>query len=339
VDHVELTADSVEIHGWAVPRGLESGDAVFQVNNREFDAVQYPLARDDIARLFWYLPEARVAGFSCRARTSFDDLFAQGFAEFRLASRGGASRALSACSASYPDPRLDVLPLPDAGRRRRVHGSELESSFRIEGASAFVKLQRALKDTLGRSLSQFPRILDWGCGCGRFTRYFGAFESIHVCGVDIDRDNVEWCAGHLPFGRFEAIPLHPPTALPEESFDLIVGISVFTHLREGEQFQWLGELRRIAAPGAVLLMTVHGDAAACRAALSHLQLRELMTRGFLDAGANPDLQGAIGDADYYRNSFQRTSYVRERWSPYFDVLTVIPGYIGSFQDLVVLRRP
>ena len=45
-------------------------------------------------------------------------------------------------------------------------------------------------------------------------------------------------------------------------FDLLVRLSVFTHLNEPEQFEWLDELKRIASKGAVLLMTIHGDAAA-----------------------------------------------------------------------------
>jgi hypothetical protein len=31
-------------------------------------------------------------------------------------------------------------------------------------------------------------------------------------------------------------------------------------------------------------------------------------------------------------------YIRHRWSEYFEVLDVIPGYIGNVQDLVVLRK-
>jgi SAM-dependent methyltransferase len=342
VDHIELTPDGVEMHGWAVARGLPATDAVFLVNGRQFDAVQYPLARDDIAGLFWYLPEARASGFNCRARTSLDDLFSQGFAEFRWAAREGASRdhaeALSHCCNYYADPRLDALPLPDPVRRRRVHGADLEGPFRIEGASAFVKLRRALQDTVGRDFPDFRRILDWGCGCGRSTRHFAALGDGRLLGVDIDADNIAWCSTHLPFGRFQVVPLHPPTALESAAFDLVLGVSVFTHLREAEQFRWLDELRRVAAPGAILLVTVHGDATVCRSSLSQSQFAELMTHGFLDAGLNPDLEGAIAESDYYRNSFQRTAYIRDRWSPYFEIVAVVPGYIGSFQDLVVLRR-
>jgi SAM-dependent methyltransferase len=338
VDHVELDSDSIEIHGWALPFGVSRQDVIFCLNDREFDVTDYSLPRDDIARIFSYLPEAGSTGFRCRSRIGLDELFAKGFAEFRFAARRGPLRTLSSCSSYYPDSRVDSLPLPDGDRRRRVHGSDAASSFRIEGASTFVKLQRALGTSLGRDFSDFSSILDWGCGCGRSTRHFARLRAGRVTGVDIDEDNIEWCRSHLPFARFHVVPLHPPTPLSPASFDLLIGISVFTHLREREQFEWLAELQRISAPGAVLLMTIHADAAVCRSALSRLQFDELMTRGFLDAGWNPGLEDAIAEPDYYRNTFQRVTYVRERWSEYFEILDILPGYIGCFQDLVILRR-
>jgi len=39
----------------------------------------------------------------------------------------------------------------------------------------------------------------------------------------------------------------------------VIGYSVFTHLTEAMQRQWLEELRRITAPGGLVLVTAHGD--------------------------------------------------------------------------------
>jgi hypothetical protein len=336
VDHVDLAGTSVEIHGWAIPAPATPADRTFLVNGRPFDSIDYPRPRDDIARLFSYLPDAGACGFLCRATAAADDLFGNGFAEFEFAVAGD-SRSLD-CSSYYPDPRLDTVPLPEADRRVRVHGSRSESSFRIEGASTFVRLRQALGSRLGADFADFNSLLDWGCGCGRSSRYLVRAVPGRICGVDIDRDNIEWCAAHLTSGRFEPIPLHPPTRLGPDTFDLLIGISVFTHLGESEQFEWLGELRRIAAPGAILLMTVHGDAAVCRAGLARPHFDEWMRRGFLDAGLNPGLQGAIPEADYYRNTFQRMEYVRDRWAQYFEILDILPGHIGTFQDLVIMRK-
>jgi len=54
----------------------------------------------------------------------------------------------------------------------------------------------------------------------------------------------------------------PPLVCAGGRFDLVYCISVFTHLNEKMQDQWILELRRILKPGGVLLLTIHGHRAA-----------------------------------------------------------------------------
>jgi SAM-dependent methyltransferase len=242
------------------------------------------------------------------------------------------------------DVSADHYPLPDGKRRKRVHGSEAEAAFRVVGVSNFVKIERALEKVIGKDYSQAGRILDWGCGCGRFGRYFRDRGGCSLTGVDIDADNVNWCRENMSFGRFETVPLHPPSALADSSFDLLIGISVFTHLKEADQLEWLEELRRIASDGAILLMTVHGEAAMCRANLDAGRYYTCRQTGFLDNGCNSDLdalvqEGLLREPGYYRNVFHTPQYIHETWAKHFEILKIIPGYIGSFQDLVVMRAP
>jgi SAM-dependent methyltransferase len=239
----------------------------------------------------------------------------------------------------HPSPSAEYPQLPDGPRRRRVHGAENEDAFVLEGFSSFVKMRRILARTFDKSYSDFTNILDWGCGCGRFARYFSPLDRPGYVGVDIDADNAAWCDGNLPFGRFSHIPFHPPTQLEAESFDLLIGISVLTHLSERNQDAWLAELRRISAPGAILLMTIHGASSVCRSGLPPEQVIEWRESGFLDSGHNADLDDVLaGESDYYRNVFQTHEYIRWRWRRWFDVVDIVPGTIGNHQDVVVLRR-
>jgi SAM-dependent methyltransferase len=230
-----------------------------------------------------------------------------------------AETALGSPSADYP-------PLPDGPRRRRVHGAENEDAFVLEGFSSFVKMRRIVERIVGRSYTDFTNILDWGCGCGRFARYFAAVEPPDYVGVDIDADNAAWCAANLPFGRFLHVPFHPPTPLESASFDLLIGISVFTHLSEPDQDEWLAELQRISSPSAILLMTVHGPSSVCRSGLSPEQVLEWRDAGFVDSGRNADLDDVLGESEDYRNVFHTHDYVRRRWARWFDVLEIVPGH-------------
>jgi SAM-dependent methyltransferase len=231
-----------------------------------------------------------------------------------------------------------AAPIPDASRRVRVHGGDSESAFLLEGFATYMKLNLALERTFQKSFDDFSYILDWGCGCGRMTRYFQGLKNASITGIDIDTDNIGWCQRNLPFGEFLAIPLHPPTELQAGFYDLLIGISIFTHLREKEQFEWLTELARLTADGGILLMTVHGDATIGRSNLPAPFFNELRDKGFLDIGRNPNLDGAITDEDYYRNTYHTHEYIRDRWSKHFEVIDIIPGYIGNHQDLVIMRK-
>jgi hypothetical protein len=69
-----------------------------------------------------------------------------------------------------------------------------------------------------------------------------------------------------------------------------------------------------------------------------VQLSEQVVReGILVGSANSQLDGHVDHQGEYVNVFHSRDYIYDRWSKYFDVVAVIPGYIFT-HDLVVLRR-
>ena len=95
-----------------------------------------------------------------------------------------------------------------------------------------------------------PRILDAGCGTGRNLVEYAALGDIR--GVDPSPDAIEFCRMRgldaVEQAGLEALPF------PDASFDLILATDVIEHIeRDGDA---LRELRRVAAPGARLLLTV-----------------------------------------------------------------------------------
>lgn len=339
VDSVQVTDSFIKMGGWAIAPHGDHACVSFMINGEEFDQIDYPTPREDIERLFWYTPRAKDSGFQCRANISRETAFSKGYAVFSYVDRQTKQPLKNEHNYYYYDLKTDkMLPIPDVERRIRVHGGGSESAFLLEGFSTYMKLKLALQKIVKKDYNDFLNILDWGCGCGRMTRYFRDIKGPLITGIDIDSDNINWCRRHLPFGHFENIPMYPPASFQNSSFDLLMGISIFTHLREKEQFKWLDELKRLASDGAVLLMSIHSDSTLCRAGVDYNRYAVLKKKGFLDIGSNPNLDSVMQGDDYYRNTFHTHEYIMEHWSKYFEIIEIIPGYIGNHQDLVVMRK-
>jgi SAM-dependent methyltransferase len=104
-------------------------------------------------------------------------------------------------------------------------------------------------------------LLDWGCGPGRVVRHLPALlHGQHaVYGCDYNAAYIDWCKKNLLNISFTANELVPPTSFAGDSFDLIYGLSIITHLSAKNHFAWIEELRRILKPGGLLLITCQGN--------------------------------------------------------------------------------
>jgi len=107
--------------------------------------------------------------------------------------------------------------------------------------------------------AQFERILDFGCGSGRVIRHFQSHSQAELFGSDYNPRLISWCQQKLKFGSFGLNQLEPPLDYPDDHFDFIYLISVFTHLSGPLQKRWLAELLRITKPGGHILFTTHGN--------------------------------------------------------------------------------
>jgi len=126
--------------------------------------------------------------------------------------------------------------------------------------------------------------------------------------------------------------------LPYEdtTFDLIFAISVFTHLDEAYQHAWLQELKRVAKPGAIIILTVHGGY--CIDGLPPLYQERVHSSGFMY------LTGATGKLkldqlpDFYQTTFHTKEYILREWATYFDIVNYVKRGINNHQDAVLLRK-
>jgi SAM-dependent methyltransferase len=337
VDTFQLTDEQLRIGGWALP--LDSGSpTTITLNGIAMEPISWGRPRPDLERLCWHWPGSGTSGFELCVAVNHRTLFANGRLELAYTHADSLLPVDKRHLVYFPSANQSHTVLPDHARQARVQGIGNDATFVREGFSAFEKIMSTLERHSARSRHKMGSLLDWGCGCGRVSRYLEASETC-VTGIDIDADNAAWCASHLAFGRFLAVPLRPPCpSLEARSFDAVMGMSVMTHLTEVDQHRWLEELHRITRPGALLALTAHGGPAIARAGLPANLLRRWLDTGFLDAGMNPDLATSIDEPSFYRNSFHSADYVRRNWTRYFDIVEHVQGFVGNHHDLVVLRR-
>lgn len=228
--------------------------------------------------------------------------------------------------------REPFLPLPRL--RFKVSGNPQKRQYLAVGRQIKDDLQTALKPT-GKRLYDFKNILDFGCGCGRTLIWLrNKPDDCRLFGSDTDGELIDWCQKHLDFVECRVNPPLPPTDYPDDKFDLIFLISVFTHLDEEYQRQWLAELNRIAQPSGIVLISVHGPTVARQKLPPDLQ-RTLAERGALFYA---DSFWKLYFSEYYQTSFHTPEYIKNTWSQYFDVIDYVEQGINNWHDLVVLKK-
>jgi SAM-dependent methyltransferase len=238
-------------------------------------------------------------------------------------------RALTTHRSAAPQAD-DGLPLPPARLIVRVAGTGDADWFLESGRRAAASIREAL----GRqnvAVEDLDALLDFGCGCGRVIRNWAELHDVDRVGVDLNPAAVRWCRANLPFATFEENGLPPPLPFEDDRFELVYALSVFTHLPEELQLEWMTELRRVLRPGGWLLVSTHGDAYLERLDAderARFRAGELVVRWEQVAGTN------------LCSAFHPEAYVRTRLADGLDLVEFSPqGAAGNpHQDLTVLRN-
>lgn len=150
------------------------------------------------------------------------------------------------------------LPIPPPSLRFSVIANYDVDCFLSTGLQGAESIRDILARN-GKPIDQFSNILDFGCGCGRITRYLQDLANSSITGSDINPTLIRWAQRNLKFARFVTNGISDALPFENDSFDLVFALSVFTHLGAKLQNHWMDELIRILRPGGVLLVTLKGE--------------------------------------------------------------------------------
>jgi SAM-dependent methyltransferase len=236
--------------------------------------------------------------------------------------------------------------LPPPRLRYRVHVSVDPDSF-VNVARVDAGMIVAAAERHGCPLAACERVLDWGCGPGKVLQGIhlhhlkgnapAARPKLH--GTDLSPGSIRWATRNLPFATFSVNDPMPPLPFAPESFDLIYGISVFSHLDQRLEGLWLNELHRLVRPTGLVIVTVRGSYASDMAIASDSdEGKRLEQVGIVFRPPPATDYRKEGLPDCYGNTYHTKEYITKAYSRQFTILEHTERGLRGSQDLLVLRK-
>lgn len=337
IDAIRFADGCLEVAGWAIPPAGRAERIGFLVNGQPVSAIERGVARDDVGAFYWYYPAANHSGY--RFRHAVDSTANAALHLQYIDTATGQVIASQHDLYVLPKDLRGETPAPPLALVQRTHTGNALDQYFVEGHSIYRTVCRHFAEAAGQPIASVGRMLDFGCGPGRLTRYFLNEPGLQVSACDIDTECLDWCSVHLNAASYTTSTLRPPLAMADSSVACVLAINVLLHLGEEDSLRWLAEWRRICQPGGYVVVTVAAELAMTRTNISAEHYASIKGYGFLILSRNPDLDEVIADRDYYKNVFYSHDYLRREWTALgFEILRIAPGCIGNHHDLVIMRR-
>lgn len=291
-------------------------------------------------------------------------------AEVRAASGNAGSDAFTVFHQVSDSDWLKILSLSvqheviEGVRFPRFPADQLQSNFvgsanetaLHEAYRFYVELKRQAA-TVGSPLQANSRILDFGCGWGRYLRFFWKdVRESGLFGVDVDPDILSTCLQTGVPGKFARI--QPTGKLPFDDgfFSHAMAYSVFTHLPEPVHLHWMQELARVIRPGGTFTLTMEPRrflyfiAELGRKSSQDNGWHEVLVRHaasvpqFLNdfnegkIAYLPTGGGGVRSSDVYGDAVVPLSFIAKHWTRYFEIVDYIDDSARFWQAVLVVKR-
>jgi SAM-dependent methyltransferase len=116
------------------------------------------------------------------------------------------------------------------------------------------------------------RLLDVGCGAGRFCR-IARDRGANVAGLDATRRLIDIARARTPDGQFEVGEMED-LPWPDHTFDVVTGFHSF--FLAADMVGALREARRVARPGGTVALTLFGRPERCDSTVLFASMRRLV---------------------------------------------------------------
>jgi SAM-dependent methyltransferase len=258
--------------------------------------------------------------------------------------------AVSIGVSTYSGLRDASSPIPPMSLRSIVAAPE-EEIFLWSGARDISNFMAIFYEYWNQSTP--ARIFDFGCGCGRMSRFLNGARGIIPFASDINANHVAWCVTNLESVTTRLNHSTPPLPFEDGNFDFAYSLSIFTHLDERIAVSWLKDLSRVLATGGILILTTHGYAALETIKTSEVHQRmfemtpevhaklshELAAKKYVYFPLSEAIVRAANAGPSYGHTFMHPSYAEENWNQHgLSLLRHIPGGVRGWQDIFVLRK-
>lgn len=174
------------------------------------------------------------------------------------ARKVGDAEWLELLLRSINEPQIDGIEFPrfpPSQVQVKFVGSSFASA--LHEAYEFYVLVKEYAAALGMPIRRDSRFLDFGCGWGRFLRFFWKdVDPTNLHGCDVLPEILDVCRETDVPGQLANIEPGGRLPYPDHHFDAIMAYSVFTHLPEAAHLHWMQELARVARPGCVFCLTL-----------------------------------------------------------------------------------
>ncbi len=255
--------------------------------------------------------------------------------------------------------RGDVLPdFPEASLQYNTTGLDGVAALR----QAFCFYQDVINGIVdsGGCLAQRDRVLDFGVGWGRISRFFLNDVALkNIYGIDVDPEFVSLCKSLFKSKNFHLCEPLPPTRLKPNSFDLITAYSVYSHLSEEACTAWLGEFARLLKPGGYFAFTTRHESffsylellrdnreqyEGYSRALGELfpdinEARSSYARGELVHSSSKGVcGGGVRDESFYGETFIPVEYVERHFTENFEIVSHAFDSNRYDQALYLMRK-
>lgn len=207
----------------------------------------------------------------------------------------------------------------------------------------------------GERINETTKILDFGCGWGRITRYFlrdASHENLH--GADCFKESLDVAKAQNKWVNFSLTAPMPPTGYASSTFDIIYLFSVFSHLSEDIHLMILEDLHRILRPGGLLVATTRPrkfiqhcadlrkkqisveEQGAAASFVNTKQYLELYDQGGFCH--SPTGGGGPLEPSFYGESCIPEKYVRLHWSKWFDLVHYKHAHYKCNQNVIACKK-